>query len=95
MLASLDRFNHRYHYDWLFLNDEPFNDEFKRHVSGIASGKVQFGLVPVSEWPKGFPEGIDQEKALRLINEMGQKPIPYGGSIPYVRSRSWLFVSAW
>ncbi|BGP06318.1 hypothetical protein JCM10049v2_002139 [Rhodotorula toruloides] len=78
-----DRFNHRYHYDWLFLNEEPFNDEFKRHVSGIASGKVQFGLVPESEWPKGFPESIDQEKALRLINEMGQKPIPYGGSVPY------------
>jgi alpha 1,2-mannosyltransferase len=24
-----DRFNHRYHYPWIFLNDKPFSDEFK------------------------------------------------------------------
>ena len=25
-----DKFNQRYHYPWVFLNDEPFTDEFKR-----------------------------------------------------------------
>lgn len=25
-----DRFNGKYHYDWVFLNDKPFNEEFKR-----------------------------------------------------------------
>jgi hypothetical protein len=24
-----DRFNHKYNYPWIFLNDEPFSDEFK------------------------------------------------------------------
>ena len=27
-----DRFNRRYHYPWVFLNDEPFSDEFKTCV---------------------------------------------------------------
>src|SRR5712691_2214322 len=27
-----DRFNRRYHYPWVFLNDEPFSDEFKTYV---------------------------------------------------------------
>jgi hypothetical protein len=27
-----DRFNHRYHYPFVFLNDEPFTDEFKKYV---------------------------------------------------------------
>jgi hypothetical protein len=25
-----ERFNHKYHYPWVFLNEEPFTDEFKR-----------------------------------------------------------------
>jgi len=25
-----DRFNHKYHYPWVFLNEQPFSDEFKR-----------------------------------------------------------------
>jgi alpha 1,2-mannosyltransferase len=27
-----DRFNRRRRYPWVFLNDEPFNEEFKRYV---------------------------------------------------------------
>ena len=24
-----DRFNHRFNYPWVFLNEEPFSDDFK------------------------------------------------------------------
>ncbi|GAA5992442.1 hypothetical protein JCM10908_000821 [Rhodotorula pacifica] len=78
-----DRFNHQFHYPWSFLNDQPFNDEFKKHVTAICSGKVQFGQVPAEQWGEGFPQHINQTKAEVLINAMGQKPIPYGGSVPY------------
>ena len=27
-----DRFNHKYHYPWIFLNDKPFSDEFKSYA---------------------------------------------------------------
>ena len=27
-----DRFNHKYHYPWVFLNEQPFSDDFKRYV---------------------------------------------------------------
>ena len=27
-----DRFNRRYHYPWVFLNEEPFTEEFKQWV---------------------------------------------------------------
>ena len=27
-----DRFNRKYHYPWVFLNEEPFTEEFKKHV---------------------------------------------------------------
>ncbi|BGP38241.1 alpha-1,2-mannosyltransferase ktr1 [Rhodotorula kratochvilovae] len=80
-----DRFNRRYHYDWVFLNDEPFSDEFKRHTSGIASGKTKYGLVPREHWGDKFPEWINETRANEAIREMGTKPIPYGGSVPYRR----------
>lgn len=28
-----DRFNGKYHYPWVFLNEQPFSDDFKRCVS--------------------------------------------------------------
>jgi hypothetical protein len=27
-----EKFNRRYHYPWVFLNDEPFTDDFKQWV---------------------------------------------------------------
>ncbi|GAA5949998.1 hypothetical protein JCM21900_001359 [Sporobolomyces salmonicolor] len=83
MRGMEDRFNNRYQYDWVMLNDEPFSDEFKRHTSGIASGTVKYGLVPEEHWGKDMPSWIDKDEALRKIGEMGQKQIPYAGSIPY------------
>ncbi|GAA5904918.1 hypothetical protein JCM8208_007221 [Rhodotorula glutinis] len=80
-----DRFNRRYRYDWTFLNDEPFSEEFKRHTSGIASGKTQYGLVPKEHWGDKFPDWIDEDRAMKAIAEMGKKNIPYGGSVPYRR----------
>ncbi|GMG54880.1 unnamed protein product [Ambrosiozyma monospora] len=34
-----DRFNHRYHYDWVFLNDEEFTEEFKKVTTELVSDK--------------------------------------------------------
>jgi alpha 1,2-mannosyltransferase len=28
-----DRFNHKFRYPWVFLNEQPFSDDFKRCVS--------------------------------------------------------------
>lgn len=28
-----DRFNHKYHYPWVFLNDEPFSEDFIQYVA--------------------------------------------------------------
>ncbi len=30
-----DRFNNRYHYSWVFLNDEPFSEEFIQCVFAV------------------------------------------------------------
>lgn len=76
-----DRFNKNFHYDWVFLNDEPFNDEFKTAVSSLVSGKASFGTIPKEHW--SYPDWIDQEKAALAREELVQKKVIYGGSVSY------------
>jgi alpha 1,2-mannosyltransferase len=76
-----DRFNSKYHYPWVFLNDELFSDEFKERVSNVVSGPVEFGLIPHEHWTQ--PDWIDEEKATAGRNKMVQDNIIYGGSVSY------------
>ncbi|PVZ98392.1 hypothetical protein BB558_004289 [Smittium angustum] len=56
-----DRFNRKYNYPYIFLNDVPFNDEFKRGVLDMTSANVTFGVVEGEAW--GYPEYVDKNKA--------------------------------
>ncbi|PGH05593.1 hypothetical protein AJ79_06760 [Helicocarpus griseus UAMH5409] len=76
-----DRFNRNHHYGWVFLNDKPFSDEFKKITSALISGKTYYGLIPNEHW--SFPDFIDQEKAAKVRQEMKEKQIIYGDSISY------------
>ncbi|KAG2178701.1 hypothetical protein INT44_001854 [Umbelopsis vinacea] len=74
-----DRFNHRYNYPWVFLNDADFSDEFMAKTKGIASGNTFYGKVDDTMW--GYPEWIDQDKAGETRENM--KEVIYGDSESY------------
>ncbi|MCJ1283206.1 alpha 1,2-mannosyltransferase 2.4.1 [Xylographa opegraphella] len=76
-----DRFNRKYNYDWVFLNDKPFEDDFKKLTTSLVSGKTHYGLIPKEHW--SFPDFIDQEKAKAVREDMAQRKIIYGDSISY------------
>jgi len=76
-----DRFNKDYRYPYVFLNDEPFSDDFKRRISVLSSGTIEFGLVPPEHWNQ--PDWIDEEKATASRNKMVEHNIIYGGSVSY------------
>ncbi len=76
-----DRFNRRYNYDWVFLNEKPFDDVFKRITTSLVSGKTHYGQIPPEHW--SFPDFIDQEKAKKVREDMAQRKIIYGDSISY------------
>ena len=76
-----DRFNKKFHYDWVFLNDEEFNDEFKETVGSLVSGNTKFGLIQKEHW--SYPPWIDQEKATLVREQMREKKIIYGHSESY------------
>lgn len=76
-----DRFNRRYNYDWVFLNDKPFDDTFKKVTSSLVSGTTYYGEIPEDHW--SFPEWIDQEKAKKVREDMKARKIIYGDSVSY------------
>ncbi|KAJ2753170.1 hypothetical protein GGI19_003318 [Coemansia pectinata] len=56
-----DRWNHKFNYPYIFLNDKPFSDEFKQGIRDLTKAPVQFGVLEPGTW--GYPEWIDKEKA--------------------------------
>ncbi|KAI0919682.1 hypothetical protein AcV5_001678 [Taiwanofungus camphoratus] len=76
-----DRFNRKFHYPWVFLNEVEFSDDFKKRISNVVSGLVSFGLIPHDHWYQ--PGWIDEEKATESRNKMVADNIIYGGSVSY------------
>lgn len=76
-----DRFNRNYGYDWVFLNDQPFDETFKKVTTSLISGKTSYGEIPKEHW--SFPDFIDQDKARKVREDMAQRKIIYGDSISY------------
>lgn len=76
-----DRFNRQYNYDWVFLNDKPFDEQFKNVTTSLVSGKTHYGQIPEDHW--SFPSFIDQDKARKVREDMAQRKIIYGDSISY------------
>jgi alpha 1,2-mannosyltransferase len=76
-----DRFNRKFNYDWVFLNDAEFDDTFKRVTTALVSGKTKYGKIPKEHW--SFPDWIDVDKAAKVRADMKERKIIYGDSISY------------
>lgn len=81
MVSFESRINRKLGYPWLFLNDEPFTEQFKREVAQMTRSQVTFGLVPKEHW--GYPSWIDQAKAAEERKKMAADGIIYAESESY------------
>ncbi|KAG8990007.1 alpha 1,2-mannosyltransferase 2.4.1 [Tulasnella sp. 427] len=76
-----DRFNKRYGYPYVFLNEEPFSADFIKYTTEVVSTKTEYGLIPHDHWFQ--PKWIDEERAKAARKKMVDKQVIYGGSVPY------------
>ncbi|RHZ86048.1 hypothetical protein Glove_55g16 [Diversispora epigaea] len=76
-----DRFNHKYNYPYVFLNDEPFNEEFIKLTSAMTKGKTEYGLIPREHW--SVPMDIDMNIVRKNMEKMREEQVLYGDSLPY------------
>ncbi|OWB80347.1 hypothetical protein B5S32_g4615 [[Candida] boidinii] len=85
MLSSIqqveDRFNNKFHYDWVFLNDKPFTDEFIKLTSSLCSGITRYGIIPYDHW--SYPDFINQDTAKKIREMKKFQNIPYWKSESY------------
>ncbi|KAK1924853.1 nucleotide-diphospho-sugar transferase [Papiliotrema laurentii] len=76
-----DRFNHWARYDYVFLNEEDFSDEFKQHTQAMTKANCFYGKIDPDHWFQ--PDWIDEDKARKNREEMIRKKVIYGHSVPY------------
>ncbi|EPY54250.1 alpha-1,2-mannosyltransferase [Schizosaccharomyces cryophilus OY26] len=75
------KFNGKYRYPWVFLNNEPFSETFKNTIARLTSGPVYFGEIPREQWD--MPDSIDTERAEASWGSMAMRGIIYGGKKSY------------
>ncbi|KAG1827259.1 nucleotide-diphospho-sugar transferase [Suillus subaureus] len=75
------RFNRKFNYPWVFLNDVPFTTDFKRRVSVLTDADVSFGVIPRENWVQ--PDWIDEGRAQEGRNKLVRQGVIYGGSVSY------------
>lgn len=81
MQSLEDRFNHKYQYDWTFLNDVPFDQDFVEATSFMASGKTQYAQIPWGDWHR--PPWINNTKFEEGLLSMKEQGVLYGNSHSY------------
>ncbi|CAM0140857.1 unnamed protein product [Umbelopsis sp. WA50703] len=85
LLSSLqqneEKFNKKYNYPYIILNDEMFTEEFRQVISNATRAQVKFGTIDQSMW--GYPEWVDQEKAAKDRETLKAQSVPYASSESY------------
>jgi hypothetical protein len=81
-VQSIERhFNRWFRYPIVFLNDEPWSDDFIHAMNSTVSGEARFEVIPRGEWM--FPEFVNEDAARASMAEQGKEGILYAGMETY------------
>ncbi|GMM31704.1 putative mannosyltransferase [Martiniozyma asiatica (nom. inval.)] len=75
------RFNNKFHYPYVFLNDGEFSKKFKSTMVEIASGEVFFEKIKEEDWVQ--PADIDIPKQQQGMRKLTKEGIAYANKISY------------
>ncbi|KAI5792277.1 nucleotide-diphospho-sugar transferase [Pyronema domesticum] len=76
-----DRFNRNYKYPWTFMNDKPFTEDFIKYTTGMASGPVEYVVIPESNW--SVPSTLNSTVIEDGMKNLQNAGVIYGGSLSY------------
>lgn len=74
-------FNSKFKYPYTFLNDEPFNDRFKRRMRLVSDAPMTFSQIPSELWNK--PSSIDEDKEKKAMEIMAKNDVAYAQKQSY------------
>ncbi|KAI7883542.1 glycosyl transferase [Lichtheimia hyalospora FSU 10163] len=76
-----DRFNHKFNYPYVFLNEQDFTAEFKKSTKSLTKADTFYGKIDPSMW--SYPSHINETYAAECRQDMENRNIIYGGSESY------------
>ncbi|KAJ2869398.1 alpha-1,2-mannosyltransferase ktr1 [Coemansia erecta] len=76
-----DRFNSKFNYPYVFLNDVPFTEEFKVETAAMTKANVTFGVIPHEHW--SYPAWINQTFASECRQNLSKQGVFYALSESY------------
>ncbi|KAJ5182511.1 mannosyltransferase KTR4 [Penicillium capsulatum] len=87
-MKDLERtWNNKFNYPYIFFNDVPFTEEFKRETQAATKAKVQFELVPKEHWE--VPSWIDMALFKESAQLLEDQNIQYASKISYHQMCRW------
>jgi alpha 1,2-mannosyltransferase len=75
------RFNSKFRYPYVFLNDQAHSEEFVREVGKLSKSEMRFGVIPREQWD--YPEWINITQADAGRAKLKKLKVPYGDSLSY------------
>lgn len=81
-IRKLERvFNSKYRYPYVFLNDQPFTERFKKRVRKLSKAPMEFVTVPQELWVK--PPFIDTAKEKKAVELLQKKNVAHAKETSY------------
>lgn len=77
----------REQYPWIFFNDEPFTEEFKKATSEVASATCFYEVVPKQHW--SLPEWIDESRFMNSLEYLGTIGVGKSWMVSYHHMCRW------
>ncbi|KAH6621526.1 glycosyltransferase family 15 protein [Chaetomium sp. MPI-SDFR-AT-0129] len=75
------QFNQWFNYPVVFLNDEPWDEDFVRELEETVSGDAIFEVIPSADWT--YPAWVDQERARQSMAQQDRARVWNGGKESY------------
>ncbi len=76
-----EHFNKKFHYPYVFLNEEKFTERFKSRIKNYVSGECYFEQVAPEDWVQ--PEFIDKNKQNVGMLNLARENVAYARKLSY------------
>ncbi|OJI85506.1 hypothetical protein ASPTUDRAFT_120236 [Aspergillus tubingensis CBS 134.48] len=87
-MRDLERtWNSKFNYPWIFFNDVPFTEEFKKRTQAETKAKCYYELVPKEHWE--VPEWINWDLFKESAQILKEKNIQYSDKVSYHQMCRW------
>ncbi|KIW37001.1 uncharacterized protein PV06_10899 [Exophiala oligosperma] len=80
-------FNSKFQYPWIFFNNNPFTDEFKRRTALETQAPCFYEQIPAEHWD--VPYSVDRDIMAQRMEEMHSQGVKHASDLSYHQMCRW------